>query len=152
MILDARESGVTAVARKNQRTLLPSIQDLVMDALFQFARHGHVHFWVLDVVDAFLATEPPPIPAVWGVFYYRTANRRTLNRLARFFEVPVDNILGDFEQGHSAAEICAMSIAALARRGVKNVYVSNLHPERAPRQLKAIHRALADMGVDTDHG
>ena len=67
VILDNRESGVTAVARKNQRILLPRATDLVFDVLrmqADWAEHsdvalaqedGLVEAMVLDVSDAFWA-------------------------------------------------------------------------------------------------
>lgn len=108
--------------------------------LTQLVTHHH-----LPIVDRFLdATKGIDMPGVFGVFYYRSAKRATLERLSRFFEVPVDSVIADFESGLSAAEVCAASITALARRGVTNVYISNLHPERAPRQFKAIVAALPE--------
>jgi len=76
------------------------------------------------------------------VFYYRSPNPRTLARLSRFFEVPIEGIRADFAEGLTAAEVCARSVQALYDRGVRNVYVSNLSPERAPKDLAAIHGAL----------
>lgn len=52
-ILDAKESGVTACARKNQRIVLPSVNDLVFDALDLLATKADVEALVLDVTDAF---------------------------------------------------------------------------------------------------
>ena len=69
--------------------------------LTQLVSHHH-----LDIVDAFQeATEAAGIhkPAVWGVFYYRSANERTLSGLASFFPVPFEGILSDFRSGMSAA-------------------------------------------------
>ena len=61
LILDAKESGVTACARKNQRILLPTCVDLIHSCLRQqalWARHGGAaaagqRLLVLDVKDAF---------------------------------------------------------------------------------------------------
>ncbi len=99
----------------------------------------------LDAVDAFLAEldrQQVTVPGVWGVFFYRSASPRTLARLAEFMEVPIDGLRADFERGLRPVEVCAESIRALLKRGITNIYISNLHPEQAPRQLKAIMRAV----------
>jgi len=82
------------------------------------------------------------LPGVFGVFYYRSANRKTLATLARFLPVPVDAVLRDFESGLSADEICAKTIRALRDVGATRVYVSNLRPDDAPQRLEAIRSLL----------
>lgn len=78
------------------------------------------------------------LPGVFGVFYYRSANPRTLATLARFLRVPAAEITRDFEQGLSADEICARTIRALRDIGVRHVYISNFRPDDAPERLEAI--------------
>ena len=100
----------------------------------------------LERVEAFLRAlekRAVTIPAVWGVFFYRSANRKTLERLSQFFPIPVEAILADFDSGLSPEALCAKTIVALRSVGAEKVYLSNLHPERAPAQLKAI-LALVD--------
>jgi hypothetical protein len=63
---------------------------------------------------------------VFGVFYYRSANRATLQTLSRFLPVPVDALAGEFAAGAGPAEICARTIAAMRDRGVRHFYISNL--------------------------
>jgi len=101
----------------------------------------------LDKVKAFqsaIKQRGVMIPALWGVFFYRSANRKTLERLSRFFPIPVEDILADFAEGLSPVELCAKTILALREVGASKVYISNLHPERAASQLKAIKKALGD--------
>ena len=108
--------------------------------LTQLVSHHH-----LDSVDGFLGElkrRELEIPGVWGVFFYRSANPRTLARLAEFIEVPIEGLKADFAEGLKPAEVCARTIKALHARGITNIYISNLHPERAPRQLKAIMKAV----------
>jgi len=108
--------------------------------LTQLVTHHHI-----GAVDGFLdelKRRDVTIPGVWGVFFYRSANPRTLARLSEFIEVPIEGLKADFASGLKPAQVCAKTIRALLDRGVTNIYVSNLHPERAPRQLKAIMRAL----------
>ena len=81
-------------------------------------------------------------PGVYGVFYYRSPNPKTLKALSSFMPVPVDEITRDFdERGLSADEICAATIRALRQIGATRVYISNLDPNDAPERLEAI-RAL----------
>jgi hypothetical protein len=83
------------------------------------------------------------LPGLFGVFYYRTPNPKTLAMLSRFIPVPADEVRRDFEErGLSADEICAATIRALRALGVRRVYVSNLRPDEAPERLDAIARLV----------
>lgn len=81
-------------------------------------------------------------PGVFGVFLYRSANPRTLEQLNRFFPVPAEGVIRDFEAGLSAEEICARSIAALRDVGVDKVYVSNLGFDRPDHRYRKIVELL----------
>ena len=73
------------------------------------------------------------------MFYYRSARRATLEGLGRFFPVPVDALTREFgEEGLDADGVCARSIRALRRLGVRGIYVSNLPVEDAPARLERI--------------
>ncbi len=99
----------------------------------------------MDVVERFLEEarrREVPYPAVFGVFFYRSANPKTLGRLSEFFEVPVEGITRDFESGLSAEEVCARTIRALREVGADNVYVSNLGIQRAPQRYRKLIEAL----------
>lgn len=78
------------------------------------------------------------LPGVFGVFYYRSANPRTLDALRSFLPVPTEGLTKDFADGATPAEVCARSIRALRRAGAKHFYISNLPLGRAPQVLKAI--------------
>jgi hypothetical protein len=84
------------------------------------------------------------LPAAFGVFYYRSANPRTLATLARFMRVPAAEITRDFERGRAADEICARTIRALRDIGIRHVYVSNFKPDDAPERLEAIRALVGD--------
>ncbi|MCB9729685.1 MAG: hypothetical protein H6744_05275 [Deltaproteobacteria bacterium] len=102
----------------------------------------------LPAVEAFLTEvrrRGLELPAVFGVFFYRSANRQTLERLSRFIPVPEQGIADDFASGLSAVEICARTVRALRDLGADKVYISNLHPDLAGEQLEAISR-LAGPG------
>lgn len=77
-------------------------------------------------------------PVVFGVFYYRSANPTTLETLSRFFPVPVEELVAEFESGATAEEICARSIRELRSIGAEKIYVSNLGERGAGRKLKRI--------------
>ena len=77
-------------------------------------------------------------PGVFGVFYYRSANPKTLNTLSSFLPVPVEGLTREFAEGATPEQICARSIRALTDAGAKAVYVSNLPVGRAEATLARI--------------
>lgn len=89
------------------------------------------------------------IPAIFGVFYYRSANAKTCSLLSKFFPVPFDQLKQDFEANISAEEICARSVLALLKRGVKHVYISNLPMSVAAKKLSDIEARVEEMLVVT---
>ena len=84
------------------------------------------------------------LPGLFGVFYYRSANPRTLDTLARFLPVPREALEEEFAAGATAAEICARSVRRLRALGVRHLYISNLPVGRAPVILRRILE-LADV-------
>lgn len=78
------------------------------------------------------------LPGVFGVFYYRSANRKTLTVLRDFLPVPVDGLAEDFASGASPEAVCAKTIRLLRSAGVRHFYISNLPIGRAPRVLSDI--------------
>jgi 5,10-methylenetetrahydrofolate reductase len=98
----------------------------------------------LDDVERFVeATRGRGIeaPAVFGVFYYRSARPTTLEWLSRYFPVPAEELTGEFESGMSPVEVCAATIRALREVGADKVYVSNLDPRSADRLYAEITAA-----------
>jgi hypothetical protein len=92
-------------------------------------------------VEAFLAAgrdRELSVPGIFGVFFYRSAKQKTLERLGKFLPIPAAQITAEFEAGASAEEICARSIRALRDAGVNKIYVSNLAFRTAGRQLQTI--------------
>jgi hypothetical protein len=86
------------------------------------------------------------LPGVFGVFYYRSANARTLQALKGFLPVPAEGLTREFGEGAGAEEICARTIRALLDVGAKHFYISNLPPARAQSVLASI---LDRVGVAT---
>lgn len=82
-----------------------------------------------------------PYPGIFGVFFYRSANPKTLERLSEFLPVPAEEITREFEAGASAEEICARTIRALRDVGADKIYVSNLGVRGAPERYRRIVQA-----------
>ena len=111
------------------------------DAHNDFALSQVVSHHSLGEVERFMeahAAGGADTPVAFGVFYYRSANPKTLEILSRFFPVPVREVTAEFERGDSAEEICARSIRALREIGADKIYVSNLGERTAGRLLRKI--------------
>jgi 5,10-methylenetetrahydrofolate reductase len=92
-------------------------------------------------VEAFLAESARrnlALPGMFGVFYYRSANLRTLETLKQFLPVPVEELRREFAEGATADDICARSIRELTASGVRHFYVSNLPINRAAATLERV--------------
>jgi 5,10-methylenetetrahydrofolate reductase len=66
------------------------------------------------------------MPGMFGVFFYRSANPRTLERLRAFLPVPVEPLAKEFASGATPEEVCARTISLLMRGGARHFYISNL--------------------------
>jgi hypothetical protein len=82
------------------------------------------------------------LPALFGVFYYRSANPRTLAALQHFIPVPTAELSEEFASGASPDEICGRTIRELRQAGARHFYLSNLPLQRAASTLAAIARLL----------
>lgn len=78
------------------------------------------------------------MPAVFGVFHYRSANPRTLERLGDFFPVPARELTREFGGGATPDEVTARSLQALREAGARHAYVSNLGVRRPAAVLERI--------------
>jgi hypothetical protein len=84
------------------------------------------------------------LPGMFGVFFYRSANPRTLEALKAFLPVPGEGLTREFGSGATAEEVCARTIRTLMDVGAKHFYVSNLPIGRAQHVLANI---LEKVGV-----
>jgi len=66
------------------------------------------------------------MPGVFGVFYYRSANPRTLSLLSDFISVPAEGLTREFASGARPEDVCARTIRALMNVGACRFYISNL--------------------------
>ncbi len=78
------------------------------------------------------------LPGVFGVFFYRSANRRTLDALRSFLPVPIDQLTREFGAGASATDICARTIRTLMDLGARHFYISNLPLAKAQHVLASV--------------
>ena len=110
-------------------------------------QHATAEFYLTQIVshhsrahvDRFLAEASRrglDLPGLFGVFYYRSANRRTLSALSGFLPVPIDELTREFSEGATPEEVCARSIRALTDAGVRHFYICNLPIGRAASTLQ----------------
>ena len=104
--------------------------------LTQIVSHHQV-----DQVGAFLDAGRQgglAMPGVFGVFYYRSANAKTLEMLSQFLPVPVEELTREFAAGATPIDVCARTIRSLIDLGAKHFYVSNLPARKTAATLNAI--------------
>lgn len=78
------------------------------------------------------------LPGVFGVFYYRSGNARTLEMLSQFLPVPVRELRDEFAAGATPVDVCARTIRAMLDLGARHFYISNLPLRSAAATLNAI--------------
>jgi 5,10-methylenetetrahydrofolate reductase len=93
---------------------------------------------VAQFLDELRRRDLDRIPGVFGVFYYRSANLKTLTALRQFLPVPVEALAAEFAAGATSIDICARTLRALMDLGVRHFYISNLPLSRASSTLNAI--------------
>jgi hypothetical protein len=94
-----------------------------------------------DRIDRFVETMDRhriTLPGIFGVFFYRSANAKTLAALRQFLPVPVQPLIEEFGAGASAELVAARTIAMLRKAGVRHFYVSNLPIGKARQTLAKI--------------
>jgi 5,10-methylenetetrahydrofolate reductase len=84
------------------------------------------------------------VPAMFGVFFYRSANPKTLRALSQFLPVPVEGLSAEFAAGATAVDVCARTLRSMMELGARHFYVSNLPLLGAHATLTAV---LERVGV-----
>jgi hypothetical protein len=84
------------------------------------------------------------MPGIFGVFFYRSANPRTLAALQGFLPVPAEGLTREFAAGATPEAVCARTIRALLDVGARHFYISNLPLGRAQHVLANV---LEKVGV-----
>ena len=119
--------------------------------------HSHADFYLTQIVshhsrgrvERFLEEGERrglALPGLFGVFYYRSANARTLAALKGFLPVPIEELTREFAEGATAEEICARSIRDLTAAGARHFYISNLPLGRAALTLHRILEKVKGWG------
>jgi hypothetical protein len=85
------------------------------------------------------------LPGMFGVFYYRSANPKTLDALKSFLPVPFEGLTREFAAGATPEDVCARTIRALFNAGARHVYISNLPIARAQRVLTGIMKKVEEL-------
>jgi hypothetical protein len=117
--------------------------------------HFHAEFYLTQIVSHYHAEQVSrflraaddrgmTLPGLFGVFFYRSANARTLQTLRSFLPVPIDDLTREFAAGATAEDICARTIRTLMDVGARHFYISNLPIARAQQVLGSI---LEKVGV-----
>jgi 5,10-methylenetetrahydrofolate reductase len=104
-----------------------------------------------DRVEAFLEEcdrRGVDVPGIFGVFYYWSADPRTLGRLGNFFPVPAEELTSEFEAGATPEELLGKTLDALRAAGAERVYISNLGHQRVQARLAEVI-ARASTVVDS---
>lgn len=97
----------------------------------------------IDRFQSALARAEVNIPGVFGIFYYRSANPRTLEALRQFLPVPVAELNREFAEGLSPEHVCARTIKALHAAGIRRWYISNLPAGRARQTMSTILKLVS---------
>ena len=117
--------------------------------------HFHAEFYLTQIVSHHHADQVSrflreadrrglTVPGLFGVFFYRSANLRTLETLSSFLPVPIEGLTREFGAGATAEDICARTIRTLMDLGARHFYISNLPIARAQPVLGSI---LEKVGV-----
>ena len=80
------------------------------------------------------------IPGLFGVFYYRSANPRTLDALKGFLPVPVEGLTREFAAGATPEDVCARTIRTLHGRR----RAALLHQQPAHRRAQQVLANILD--------
>jgi 5,10-methylenetetrahydrofolate reductase len=94
-----------------------------------------------ETVDRFIGTieqNKIDLPVLFGVFFYRSANAKTLRALEGFLPVPIEGLTREFGEGATAEDVCARTIRTLTNLGARHFYISNLPIGRAQPVLASI--------------
>jgi len=77
-------------------------------------------------------------PGMFGVFYYRSANPKTLDTLSQFLPVPAEGLSREFGAGATPIDVCARTMRAMIDVGARHFYISNLPLHAAASTLGEI--------------
>jgi len=142
-LLRARDHGLTLGGWANPHG------DPIKQVEYLTAANFHAEFYLTQIVSHHDVAEVSrfleegerrglTLPGVFGIFYYRSANPRTLQGLRSFLPVPIDGLSREFGGGATPEQICARTIRTLLDAGARHFYISNLPIGRAQTVLTSI--------------
>ncbi len=142
-----RQPGLTLGGWANPHADAPAQVSHLLD------EHANAEFYLTQIVshhsrdrvERFVnegARRGLKIPGLFGVFYYRSANPKTLKALGSFLPVPAAQLTEEFAAGATPDSVCARSIRTLIEVGARHFYVSNLPIGRAATVLSRILRSV----------
>lgn len=142
-ILREHDPGLTLGGWANPHATPERQVDFLLESHFnaEFYLTQVVSHHDLPAVDRFVAEthrRAVSVPGVFGVFYYRSANPRTLDVLKGFLPVPIEGLTREFGAGATPEDICARTVRALVDAGARHFYISNLPVLRAQQVLTSI--------------
>jgi hypothetical protein len=125
------------------------IADPIRQVEFLLRPEAHADFYLTQIVshhqadrvEAFVEagrSRQLSLPGVFGVFYYRSANPKTLEMLSEFLPVPVEALQQEFGSGATPIDVCARTIRCLIDIGARHFYVSNLPAKKTATTLTTI--------------
>jgi len=77
-------------------------------------------------------------PGIFGVFFYRSANPKTLAALRQYLPVPAEGLTREFSAGATPVDVCARTLRAMIDAGARHFYISNLPLDGAAATLSEI--------------
>jgi hypothetical protein len=107
--------------------------DFYLTQIVSHHQAAHVHAFLEAGRSQGLA-----MPGVFGVFYYRSPNPKTLDMLCEFLPVPVEQLKAEFASGATPIDVCARTIRFLIDAGARHFYVSNLPARKTAATLNTI--------------
>lgn len=142
-ILRQHDPGLTLGGWANPHATPERQVDFLLESHFnaEFYLTQVVSHHDLPAVDRFVAETARrgvSVPGVFGVFYYRSANPRTLDVLKGFLPVPIEGLTREFGAGATPEDVCARTVRALVDAGARHFYISNLPVLRAQQVLTTI--------------
>ncbi|HET9358871.1 MAG TPA: hypothetical protein VFO58_03935 [Vicinamibacterales bacterium] len=142
-LIRAREPKLSLGGWANPHASPAKQVDFLLDARFcaEFYLTQVVSHLALEPVTRFLSeVERRGVsrPGMFSVFYYRSANPKTIAALSRFMPVPAEGLAREFSSGATPVDICARTLRALRSLGVRHFCICNLPMHDASGTLSAI--------------
>lgn len=142
-LIRAREPKLSLGGWANPHASPAKQADFLLDTRFcaEFYLTQVVSHLALEPVTRFLSeVERRGVsrPGMFSVFYYRSANPKTIAALSRFMPVPAEGLAREFSSGATPVDICARTLRALRSLGVRHFCICNLPMHDASGTLSAI--------------